>query len=103
MENNNPGRSNQPSLQTLLEVIGEPHCFLVLQAIADADRVPIDDIQLRNESGGHNSFELDQEHLSVLEEKGYIRRDKDTRVISQGPNFSEVEPYLNNWEFLNHQ
>lgn len=103
MENNQKGRSNQPSLKMLLEVIGNPRCFLLLQALADKDEVTATDLQVRNDPNEQVLADIEPAQLTVMETEGYINRETNDRVITQGPNFAAVEPYLNNWEFVTNQ
>lgn len=93
-ETSDPGT---PSLSDLLEAIGETHSFRVLQMIDEKGRIEVDTIEFHSTADADT---LRTEQLPYLEEAGFIDADQSGEVVSKGPRFGELQPYLENWSFL---
>lgn len=92
-----PEASPAPSLGDLLETVGDPHRRRVLLAVADEGRIPLDDLALGDGGGSQGLSELKRVHIPRLEQAGFVDWDRDEGTVSQGPDFAQIRPNVDNW------
>lgn len=90
-------RSAGKTLDDQLEALGrlERRRLLLELATADPDDARIDFGELERHEGELDPLvTMRHLHLPVLEERGFIRWDREEQWVTKGPRFGELEPHL---------
>lgn len=93
--NNHADSEAEFDLQALLEVFGTEDRRLILLALWEAgESLPLADLETRAPEAADRRDALTESHLPRLEDAGYIAWNRETDVITKGPNFGDVESYI---------
>lgn len=74
--------------------LGNSHRRAILLGLDAGHIATAGDAMMRSGQAEEIRRELENEHLPLLEEAGYIEWDSETDEIKKGPNFDEIEPLL---------
>lgn len=77
-----------------LRALGQPHLRHLLIELHEGRLNSLDSAMLRSSQTAEIMRELENEHLPMLEEAGFIEWNPATGEISEGPNFDEIKPIL---------
>lgn len=74
--------------------LGNSHRRAILFGLAAGQIETVAGAMMRSGEAEEIRRELENEHLPLLEEAGYIEWDSETDEIKRGPNFDEIQPLL---------
>lgn len=86
-----------PEMDRILTTLSDHHRRMILMMLRRASVIHETDVMVRgsrDEESEHVEIQLRHTHLPKLVKAGYITWNEDTREISKGPNFEEIEPLL---------
>lgn len=93
--NNHTDADPDFDLQALLEVFGNEDRRIILLALWEAsESLTVADLVTRSPGGTDRGKAVRETHLPRLENAGYIDWNRETDVITKGPNFDAVEAYI---------
>ena len=82
-------------MDQMLDILSKRHRRLILLLLKDGCVETEADVMVRGEGDPETvGIELTHTHLPKLDDAGYIDWDRETREISKGPRFEEIEPFL---------
>lgn len=93
-----------PQLDATMDALASRARRTILLALREMPAGTIVDLRTRWADAEFDQVELHHTHLPKLDRAGYIDWDPDSRTISRGPAFSDVEPLLrllDEWTELN--
>lgn len=74
--------------------LGNPHRRAILVGLDAGQIETAGGAMMRSGQAEEIKRELEEEHLPLLEDAGYIEWDSETNKIEKGPNFEEIQPIL---------
>jgi GAF domain-containing protein len=84
---------SESRLDLLLETLSNPVRRSVLRELVDVTECSVNSIE-RTVDTDDARIELHHNHLPKLDQAGFVMWDKDSRTISRGRNFFDVEPFV---------
>ena len=85
--------NNERIANTLL-ALGNPHLRDILLELHDGRLNNFNSALMRSSQAEEIKRELEDQHLPMLEEAGFIEWHPETGEISEGPNFEQIRPIL---------
>lgn len=83
-----------PGMDRIVNVLRNRQRRRTLMGLAAGRVSATTDVMMRGTNVEEVESDLEQTHLPMLEEEGYIVWDRESGEISKGPRFDEIEPVL---------
>lgn len=83
-----------PEVDRAFEQLSSRYRRLILLLLKRGAVETVDDAIARTEREGNAEIALVHTHLPKLAEFGYVEWNRDTRALSKGPHFEEIEPLI---------
>lgn len=78
----------------MVAALGNPHRRNILLGLHEGLITSERGAMARSGQAEEIRRDLEREHLPLLQDAGFVEWDPETGEISKGPNFEEIEPFL---------